>query len=251
MARPAPDDGFRAARRRPNWGTLALVAVLHVLAFAGLVRAFAPDLSAIVVERATSLVSVTVSLPPPPEPEPEPIPSPEPSPSPQEAAAAPEAPPATPRPVAAPEPMVPIPRPTVVPPVASSGTDDAAGAEESGSGTGAGGEGSGTGSGSAGSGSGGIATSPPVKIAGDINDARDYPVPPGGREIRRGHHVIVQMTVGTDGRARDCRVLQASPDPEADRITCRLAEERFRFRPALDEEGNPVAALFGWRQEWF
>ena len=96
-----------------------------------------------------------------------------------------------------------------------------------------------------------MAVSSPVKIAGDINDARDYPVPPGGREIRRGHHVIVHMTVGTDGRARNCRIVEPSPDPEADRITCRLAEERFRFRPARDEDGNPVAAPYGWRQDWF
>ncbi len=248
MARPA--SGFRFARQRPRWGTLALVALLHVLAIAGLIRAFAPDLSATMIERAGSLVSVTFSTPPPP-PAPEPVPSPQPDPAPDEGQAAPEAPRATPRPIAAPEPVIVLPRPVVAPPVASTGTANEAGAGERGAGTGAGGEGSGTGSGRAGSGRGGMAVSPPVKIAGDINDARDYPVPPGGREIRRGHHVIVHMTVGTDGRAQDCRIIEPSPDPEADRITCRLAEERFRFRPARDEEGNPVAAPYGWRQDWF
>jgi protein TonB len=34
-------------------------------------------------------------------------------------------------------------------------------------------------------------------------------------------------------------------------ITCRLAEERFRFRPSLDNQGNPVEAMYGWRQRWF
>ena len=34
-------------------------------------------------------------------------------------------------------------------------------------------------------GQGGIPVTRPVKIAGDINDARDYPTPPGGREVRR------------------------------------------------------------------
>ena len=250
MARPC--SGFRFARQRPRWGTLALVAVLHVLAIAGLIRGFAPDFSAAVVEGASSLVSVTFNNPPPPpEPSPEPVPSPDPVPAPDEGEAAPEAPQATPRPITAPSPIITLPRPTVVPPAASSGLDNAAGAGESGAGTGAGGEGSGTGSGRAGSGRGGVAVSSPVKIAGDINDARDYPVPAGGREIRRGHHVIVHMTVGTDGRARNCRIVEPSPDPEADRITCRLAEERFRFRPARDEDGNPVAAPYGWRQDWF
>jgi len=249
MARPALNEGFRTSRRRPNWGTLAAVVALHVLALAGLIRAFAPDLPAAMIERATSLVTVSVSTPRPPVPEP--IPSPEPSPVPEEAAAVPEAPRATPRPIVAPAPRVPLPRPTVVPPVASAGLANAAEAGETGIGTGAAGEGSGTGSGREGSGGGGVVATPPVKIAGEISDARDYPVPPGGRAIRRGHHVIIHMTIGPDGRARDCRIAQPSPDPEADRITCRLAEERFRFRPARDREGNPVAAPYGWRQDWF
>ena len=59
------------------------------------------------------------------------------------------------------------------------------------------------------------------------------------------------MTVGTDGRASNCRVTEPSPDPEADRITCRLAVERFRFKPATDAIGNPVPATYGWRQRWF
>jgi protein TonB len=46
-------------------------------------------------------------------------------------------------------------------------------------------------------------------------------------------------------------VVEPSPDPEADRITCRLAEERFRFRPARNAGGEPVAAQYGWRQRWF
>jgi periplasmic protein TonB len=46
-------------------------------------------------------------------------------------------------------------------------------------------------------------------------------------------------------------VIRPSPDPEADAIVCRLAEQRFRFRPATDAAGNPVPATYGWRQEWF
>ncbi|WP_347301885.1 hypothetical protein V5740_07515 [Croceibacterium sp. TMG7-5b_MA50] len=91
----------------------------------------------------------------------------------------------------------------------------------------------------------------PVKIAGEINDARDYPTPPGGRDVRKGRHVVVYMLVGVDGRARDCRVVEASPDAEADRRTCDLAERRFRFRPARNAAGEPIEAVFGWRQDWF
>ena len=100
-------------------------------------------------------------------------------------------------------------------------------------------------------GRGGIAVSKPVHISGSIDNARDFPVPPGGREARRGTQVIVRVTVGTDGRARGCSVYRPSPDPEADRITCQLVEARLGFRPATDASGNPVAAPFYWRQQWF
>jgi protein TonB len=59
------------------------------------------------------------------------------------------------------------------------------------------------------------------------------------------------LTVGTDGRVRSCRIHKPSPDAEADAITCRLARERFRFRPATDRAGNPIESEFGWQQRWF
>jgi protein TonB len=237
-----------APRRKPRWGLLLLVGLFHLAAFAGLLRAFAPDLSQAVLDRATSLITVTVTAPPDPPPAPEPEIAPQPAPA-DEGAAGAEAPEAVAREVAAPP--VPLPRPSVAPRAASTGTANQSGAGDRGAGTGAGGPGDGTGSGRAGQGQGGQPVTRPEKIAGDINDARDYPVPPGGREARRGSQVIVHMTVGTDGRARDCRVVEPSRDPEADRITCRLAEDRFRFRPATDAAGKPVEAVYGWRQRWF
>jgi len=233
-----------APPRKVRWGTLVLVGLLHLAVLAGLVRAFAPDLTAVVGEKATSLVTVTITTPP----EPSPSPSPEPSQR-DEGAAGEEGKKATPREVSAPPAR--IPRPTPAPRASSTGTANQSGGAQQGAGTGAGGDGNGTGSGRFGNGQGGIAVTKPVKIAGDINDARDYPTPPGGREVRRGQEVIVYMTVGVDGRARNCRVTKPSPDVEADRITCRLAEERFRFRPAQDADGNLVAAEYGWRQRWF
>jgi protein TonB len=38
---------------------------------------------------------------------------------------------------------------------------------------------------------------------------------------------------------------------EADAITCRLAIQRFRFRPATDTDGKPVVSTFGWQQRGF
>lgn len=240
-------QGF-GARRRPRWGTLLLVGLLHVAALAGLVRAFAPDLGAQVMDGASSLVTVVVRTRE--EPPPEATPPPEPEPVPDEGAAAPEAPTATPKEVTAPAVRVPITRASPAPRASSTGSDNSAGAGEVGDGTGAGGEGDGLGSGRGGSGRGGIMVTKPEKIAGDINAESDFATPEGGRQIRWGQRVVVHMTVGVDGRASNCRVIEPSPDPAADQRVCQLAQDRFRFRPARDGNGDPVPALYGWQQTW-
>jgi protein TonB len=235
--------GFASARRRPRLGTLALVALLHVLAVYGLAKAFAPDFTGSVEREVMEAITVTVTTPP------EELPDPEPEPDP--GAAGEEGREATPREVTAPEPPVRVQPPVQVPQASSTGTAASSGARERGEGTGAGGTGTGIGSGQGGGGAGGGAVNKPVHVSGGIDDARDYPVPEGGRAARRGSEVIVRVIVGTDGRASNCTVYRPSPDPEADRITCRLVTERLRFRPATDAAGNPVPAPFYWRQRWF
>jgi protein TonB len=85
------------------------------------------------------------------------------------------------------------------------------------------------------------------KIVGDINSARDYPK--ASRKLRNGSSVIIQMRVGSNGRASNCKIITPSPDAEADRITCRLAVERFRFRPRTNATGIPVPGEYRWRQK--
>lgn len=239
----APATSFGTAPRRPRWWVIALVVLGHLAALYGLARAFAPEAVQSVERGVLSTFNVTVTAPPPPPPEPEPAPD--------EGAAGEQGKQAVPKPVTAPSPRLPVERQTPVPRAASTGAASTSGARDSGEGTGAAGSGEGTGSGHGGTGQGGIAVTKPVKIAGDINSAADFPVPPGGRQARFGTSVTVYMTVGVDGRASNCRVVRPSPDPQADAIVCRLAEQRFRFRPATDARGNPVPATYGWRQEWF
>jgi protein TonB len=246
VSKETPVEGptrFAERRSRPRWGTLVLIGLAHVLVLMGLVRAFAPDFTASVLDKAASMVTVTVYTPPPAEP------SASPTPTSNEGAAGEEAKKAKAKDVAVPP--RPKPKQTDAPQAASTGTVNESGARDEGAGTGAGGPGEGTGSGRGGQGAGGIPVTRPIKIAGDINDARDYPTPPGGREVRRGTEVVVYMTVGVDGRASNCRVTRPSPDPVADRITCELAVKRFRFKPAVDANGDPVPATYGWRQRWF
>jgi len=61
----------------------------------------------------------------------------------------------------------------------------------------------------------------------------------------------VVFTVGVDGRASNCSVRHAGPDPATNALVCPLVIERIRFNPAIDALGNPVPARYGWRQDFF
>ncbi len=235
------DDGrpdLGVSRSVKLWSLVA-IALLHVLVFLGLVRALAPDFSARVVEQAVSAFTVTITAPPP-----EPSPTPQ---APEAAGAAAEAgKQAKPRENTAPKPRIAVAKPTQAPTVSSTGNAVTSGATAAGSGTGAGGQGTGTGSGTGGNGQGGGTRL--TKTAGDINSARDYPI--ATREQRIDDYVVIAITVGSDGKPKACRVHRPSKDEQANAITCRLAMQRFRFRAATDASGNPVEAVYGWKQTW-
>lgn len=238
---------YNPQNQKPRWGLIVLIVLFHVLVLVGLARALAPDFTARVIADAGSLITVTITAPQ----EPEVPPAPDPDPLPDEGAAGEQGEKAIAKEVIAVKPVIPPPKPQPAPKAASTGTQNNSGAKEQGDGTGAGGPGDGTGSGRRGNGYGGLPVTKPILISGNINAARDYPIPNGGRQARRGTHVDVYMTVTVDGRATQCYVRVASPDAEADRITCQLAEERFRFKPARNVIGDPVPSTYGWRQEWF
>ena len=243
VTHPAHSTAFTARRRRPSLPVIAAVLLLHLALFYALLRTFTPDM----VRSAEQAVIAAFTITPTPTPRPtvvatQPVP---------EGASGAAGRKAVPRPVSAPSPRVTRSPSAPLPKVAGEGTQTTSGATAAGSGTGGANAGQGTGSGQGGNGQGTAAVTRPVKIAGDINSAADFPPPPGGRQARFGTSVTVYMTVGTDGRAHDCRVVRASPDREADAIVCELAEQRFRFRPATNAAGEPVAAPYGWRQEWF
>lgn len=234
---------YPGVRRRPSLPLLTVIVLLHIAALYGLSRVLAPDLTASVQKQVVSAFTVTVTTPQPPPPENQPEPDEGAQGDPGEEAVA--------QPVTQPKPPRKLREEPQRPQASSTGTASRSGAAAAGDGMGAAGSGLGTGSGNQGKGRGGVAVTKPVHISGSIDNARDFPVPPGGRSARQGNEVIVRVMVGTDGRARDCSVFRPSPDAEADRITCQLVEGRLGFRPAMDREGNPVAAPFYWRQRWF
>ena len=159
--------------------------------------------------------------------------------------------------IVAPPPVLPPPPPPVITaPKPDVGLDPSAGsAEIAGPGSGSGGIGDGPGSGGRGNGPGGGGDgdgdgggfTPPRRIRGSIRDG-DYPR--GLGEAGIGGTVSVIYTVETDGSATHCRITHSSGSPELDEHTCRLIEERFRFRPSLDGAGRPVRSRIVQDHSW-
>lgn len=117
-----------------------------------------------------------------------------------------------------------------------------------GSGTGpAAGSGAGGGGGGEGYGSGDQGGTDLVQIAGEILPS-DYP-----RHLREqgiGGRVGIVFTVGTSGRVTSCTVTRSSGVPELDALTCRLIQQRFRYRPSTDRYGRPVPDEVEGEHDW-
>lgn len=221
-----------ALTRRARVTTVVVLVLVHALIIAGLIAALAGPLAFTAPDRNDAAIrAVRLDQPPPPRP--------------AGAAAGAAARRAEPDAITAPPAPLPI-AAAPAPQVAGTGSAAQSGAAAAGEGTGGAGSGNGPGSGGSGNGTGGGIG--PEKIAGALAEA-DYPK--AGRAKRIGTAVIVVLTVGPDGRVSQCRVHQPSGDPEADAVTCKLATERFRFNPARDGAGNPVAGEFGWQQRFF
>jgi len=86
-----------------------------------------------------------------------------------------------------------------------------------------------------------------VQIAGAILPS-DYP--PDLRERGLGGRVEMVFAVGTSGRVTSCRVTRSSGLAELDALTCRLIQQRFRYRPSTDRYGRPVADEVEGEQDW-
>ena len=144
-----------------------------------------------------------------------------------------------------PPPVMSVPEPTPVPP----GLDPNAGvAEVEGPGTGTGGEGIGTGAGGWGNGTGGGGGAMRARwIRGRI-DNRDYPR--AAYEDGASGTVFLRFVVDPTGRVSRCDVTRSSGHPALDATTCRLILRRFRYRPARDRFGRPVAETITGDHDW-
>lgn len=232
-------SGQISRRQRIASGSAAVLAVVAV----GFGLASGLDLD--VVRKVSEAISaVAIPAPPPPEPiVPQTVPSDaasgKASAANQHAKAAPIAAPKTKLP-----PIIP---PITAAPLPANGNDTSAGATPNpGAGSGAGGRGNGTGAGGLGNGTGGGTKA--VWQSGTIRD-RDYPA--AASRARVGGEVEVRFTIQPTGRVTGCRVTRSSGDAALDATTCRLIQERFRFKPATDAAGDAIASPYGWRQSWW
>jgi len=146
--------------------------------------------------------------------------------------------------IVAPPPIIPLPQPIVTAPIADIGLAPNSGAADvPGPGIGAGGWGNGRGGGGD-----GLGGEPPRHVRGSLHDS-DYPRE--AAEAGAGGTVGVRYRVGVDGRVTSCVITQSSGNEALDATTCNLIERRFRFVPARDEQGRPVASTIVENHSWF
>lgn len=88
----------------------------------------------------------------------------------------------------------------------------------------------------------------PERLGGSVFRSEDYP----DDLLKRGIQgwVGVVLSVDERGQATDCRAVETSGTPTLDETTCTIMRKRAKFRPALDRQGKPMAALTYWRVNW-
>ena len=130
------------------------------------------------------------------------------------------------------------------------GTERSTGASnERGPGSGAGGQGNGLGAGGRGNGNGGLIVVSRARLISGSIDNRDYPR--GAARANIGGTVVAFYTVLANGRVTGCKIQRSSGNSELDATTCSLIEQRFRYDPARDSNGNAVTDITGWQQRWW
>jgi len=215
---------------------IAAVIAVHV----GLAAIILTGLNVRLVSQAVErLITINIKEPPPPS-----VKRPPPAPKPQQAkkpAGAP-APKTEPSPVVAPRPKLPLPSPITAAKVAGTGSASSSGAGTSGTGIGAGGSGNGPGGGGT-----DYSRFTPARLVRNLSRG-DYRLIAGDRMPAGA--AMVSLLVQPSGLPSNCRILRSSGDPSVDSGLCPLITERLRFRPALDDQGRPVAYQLQYVATW-
>lgn len=75
----------------------------------------------------------------------------------------------------------------------------------------------------------------------------DYP--PSSLRAEEEGVTQVRVAIGVNGRVESCEVTATSNFPKLDERTCKIAQSRWRFKPAL-QNGTPVADTITKRIRW-
>lgn len=62
--------------------------------------------------------------------------------------------------------------------------------------------------------------------------------------------VIANLTVGTDGRVKDCQIVVSSGNSSLDRTTCAISKRSVKFTPAKDDSGAAIASTYRLPVRW-
>ena len=88
----------------------------------------------------------------------------------------------------------------------------------------------------------------PLGSPGKWATTDDYPAA-ALREEREGV-ARFRVTIGADGRVRNCEILASSGSADLDRATCANVAKRARFKPATDDTGAAVSGSYSSAVKW-
>ncbi|MBB4639816.1 energy transducer TonB [Rhizorhapis suberifaciens] len=233
----------RRSRTYERIGPVIGVAAVHIVLGYAIVAGLQVPLPRGIDEAALVLLDLKPLPPPKPPAKPEPEPTERHRATPKQGGAAP-GPKARPlQQAVAPVPVVPIPplMTAAPPPIAAGDNPVGSGAGGAGSGQGAGGTGSGRGQGI---GDGEFTSA--RQIRGRFRNS-DFPASAkGAGRLKIG----VRYAVGPSGVVDQCEIIEPSGYPEVDAMTCRVIVERYRFKPARDEDGIPITQVMEEDYSW-
>ena len=88
----------------------------------------------------------------------------------------------------------------------------------------------------------------PLGSPGKWASSEDYPAA-ALREAREGV-ARFRVTIGSDGRVRNCEITASSGSADLDRATCATVSKRARFKPATDASGAVVGGSYSSAVKW-
>lgn len=96
-----------------------------------------------------------------------------------------------------------------------------------------------------------VQRSEPKSVSGSLQGLiRDSDYPESAIDREEQGTVAVRLTIGTNGRVTACSVTQSSGSRTLDSTTCRIAQSRGRYTPAMDSNGNPTTGTDSARVTW-